>query len=262
MDLGLAGKTAIVTGGGSNIGKAIALTLAAEGANVVIAELDEAQGKKTAQQCGGKSLCIRTDVTNLSSVEAMVKAATNQLGQVHVLVNNVGWDIMKYFLDYSVEEIDRIMRINYLGMVYCCRAVLPHMIEKKYGRVVSLSSDAGRVGEFREPIYSGMKAGVIALTKTLAREMGRYNICLNAVCPGVTRPDKPEDAGDLSMWSKEGAAAKVFTEQVAEAAKRMYALRRLGTPQDTANVVAFLASDKAGFVTGQTVSASGGYSMM
>ncbi|MEE9202294.1 MAG: SDR family oxidoreductase [Dehalococcoidia bacterium] len=262
MDLGLKGKTAIVTGGGSNIGRAIALTLAEEGANVVIAELDEAQGKKVAQQAGGKSLCIQTDVTNFSSVEAMMQAAVKEFGQVHVLVNNVGWDIMKYFLDYSLEEIDRIMKINYLGMVYCCRAVMPHMIENKYGRVVSISSDAGRVGEFREPIYSGMKGGVIALTKSLAREAGRFGICFNTVCPGVTRPEKPEEAGDLSMWGKDGAAAAVFTNEVAEAAKKLYALRRLGTPQDTANVVAFLCSDKAGFVTGQTLSASGGYSMM
>ena len=262
MDLGLAGKTAIVTGGASNIGRAISLTLAEEGANVVIADLDEAQGRKTAQQAGGRATCIRTDVTDLASVEAMVQSVLREFGQIHVLVNNVGWDTMKYFLDYSLEEIDRIIRINYLGMVYCCRAVLPHMIEKKYGRVVSISSDAGRVGEFREPIYSGMKGGVIALTKSLAREMGRYNICLNTVCPGVTRPQSPEEAGELSMWSEKGAAAKVFTDEVAEAAKKMYALRRLGTPQDTANLVAFLASDRASFITGQTISVSGGYSMM
>ena len=262
MDLGLKGKNAIVTGGGSNIGRAIALTLAEEGANVVIAELDEAQGKKVAQQAGGKSICVKTDVTNFSSVEALVATAIKELGQVHILVNNVGWDIMKYFLDYSLEEIDRIMKINYLGMVYCCRAVLPHMIENKHGRVVSLSSDAGRVGEFREPIYSGMKAGVIALTKSLAREAGRFGITFNALCPGVTRPEKPEEAGELSMWGKDGAAAAMFTEEVAEAARKMYALRRLGTAQDMANGVVFLCSDKASYITGQTLSVSGGYSMM
>jgi NAD(P)-dependent dehydrogenase (short-subunit alcohol dehydrogenase family) len=262
MDLKLKGKTAIVTGGGSNIGKAIALTLAAEGASVVIAELDEAQGKTVAQQAGGECVCVKTDVTDTASVDAMVQAVLGDFGRIDVLVNNVGWDIARYFLDYSLEEIDRIIRINYLGMVYCCRAVLPHMVDKKYGRVVSLSSDAGRVGEFREPIYSGMKAGVIALTKSLAREMGRYGITLNAVCPGLTRPDKAEDTGELSMWSEHGVAGAAFTDQMAEAAKKMYALRRLGTPQDLADAVAFLCSDRANFITGQTLSVSGGYSMM
>ena len=237
MDLGLAGRTAIVTGGGSNIGRAISLTLVGEGANVVIAELDEAQGSKVAAQAntlraGGRCLCVKTDVTSLPSVEDMVSQTLREFGKIDVLVNNVGWNTIKPFVRYSPEEVERVIRLSFLGAVYCCRAVLPHMVQRKYGRVVNISSDAGRVGEPSAAIYSSMKAGVIGLAKSLAREMGRFAICVNVVCHGLTIPRTPEELGEMSMWS-ERERQSVFSPETVDAAIRRYAVRRVGTPPRT-----------------------------
>ena len=150
------------------------------------------------------------------------------------------------------------MRLNLWSVIHCTRAVLPSMVEHQYGRVVSISSDAGRIGEYREAVYSACKAGIIALMKSLAREVGRYGITLNTVCPGLTVPSSDE-VGAGRMW---GAMAGVFTPEVMERAKAAYRLRRLGTSKDVAGAVLFLASDEAGFITGQVLSVSGGYSMV
>jgi len=263
MDLGLRGKTAIVTGGGSNIGRAIALTLAGEGANVVIAEIDEAAGKKVADQAnalgaGGRTVFIKCDVTDYQQVEAMVDRAIQEFGQIHILVNNVGWTIDRLFLDKPREEWEKEIALNFWSVINCCRAVLPRMIEKGYGRVVSIGSDAGRMGEYREAVYAGCKAGIIGLSKALAREVGRYGITLNVVCPGLV-PAKPEEMSERSIWREMG---EIFTPEALQKAAQRYPLRRLGTPQDVANAVAFLASDAASYITGQTLSVSGGYTMM
>lgn len=264
MDLGLKGKTVIVTGAGSNIGKAIALAFAKEGSNVVIAEIDEAQGKKVADQAnalkaGGRSIVVKTDVTKLDAVEALVKKALDEFGKIDVLVNNVGWDKPQLFMETDPAFWDKVIALNYRSDLNCIKAVLPSMIEKKCGSIVSISSDAGRVGEFRESVYSGCKAGVIALSKAVAREVGRYGIRLNVVCPGVTVPS-PEDAGKESMWTAD--MTKLFTPEALEKVAKSYPLRRTGKGEDVANAVLFLTSDAASFVTGQTLSVSGGYSMM
>lgn len=264
MDLGLKGKTVIVTGGGSNIGRAIALTLAREGANVVIAELDEAQGNRVAAQAkglkaGGETLVIKTDVTDLASVEALAKKTLDKFGKIDVLINNVGWDTLMFFVETTPEFWDKVITLNYRSVLNCVKTVLPHMIEQKHGSIVSMGSDAGRMGDPREAVYAGTKGAIMSFTKAVARENGRFGIRMNVVCPGATVPDQAEDIGEQSMWK---VGFDFFTPDLKEKWSKSYALRRLGTPQEVANAVVFLASDAASFITGQTLSASGGYSMM
>lgn len=263
MELGLAGKTVIVTGGGSNIGRGISLAFVREGSNVVIAEIDEGQGQKVVEEAKGSSgqaIVIKTDVTKLDEVDSMVKKALDEFKKIDVLINNVGWDIPQPFTNTTEEFWDKVISLNYRSDLNCIKAVLPYMIEQKSGAIVSISSDAGRVGEFREAVYSGCKAGVIALSKAVAREVGRNGIRLNVVCPGVVVPP-PENIGELSMW-KGGETSQIFTPEVQKKAAATYALRRLGKAEDVANSVVFLASDAANYITGQTLSVSGGYSMM
>jgi len=263
MDLNLAGKVLIVTGGGSNIGRGIVLAFARERSNVVIADIDETQGQKVAKEAnalGGKTVAIKTDVTNVDSVAAMVKKTLEEFGQIDILVNNVGWGLDRLFVEKPRTEWEKEVNINFWGVINCTRAVLDHMIERKYGKVISIGSDAGRMGEYREAVYAGCKGGVIALSKALARELGRHGINVNVICPGATVPENPEDTGELSMWK--GQMGQVFTPEVQEKAAKTYPLRRLGKPQDIANVAVFLASDAASFITGQTISVSGGYTMM
>ena len=262
MELALEGKTVIVTGGGSNIGRQISLAFAKEGSNVVIAEIDEGQGRKVAQQAkdlGGSAIVVKTDVTKLSDVDSMVKKTMEEFKGIDVLVNNVGWDIPQFFMETSEDFWDRVINLNYRSDINCIKTVLPHMVAQKKGAIVSIGSDAGRVGEFRESVYSGCKAAVIGLSKSVAREVGKFGIRLNVVCPGVVVPDS-KDIGEQSMWK--GETGNVFTPDVQERAAKAYALRRLGKAEETANAVVFLASDAANYITGQTLSVSGGYSMM
>ncbi len=268
MDLGLKDKTVIVTGGGSNIGRAISLTFAREGADVVIAELDEKQGEKVAEEAraeDGNAIVIKTDVTDYESVRAMVSAVLDRFGKIDVLVNNVGWDDFKLFLDTKPERWDKYIALNFRHQLNCIHLVLPHMMERKSGRIVNLGSDAGRVGEYRESLYSGCKAGVIALSKSVAKEVGRYGITVNVVCPGATVP-VPEEVGELSMFSGKDEDHNVIglfpDEESRKAVAKAYPLRRLGKAQDIANAVVFLASDAASWITGQTLSVSGGYTMV
>lgn len=263
MDLNLAGKTVIVTGGGSNIGRAIAIVFTREKSNIVIADIDEIQGQKVTKEAvslGGKAVAIKTDVTSYDSVTDMVKKALDDFKKIDVLVNNVGWTLDRLFIEKPRSEWEKEVNINFWGVVNCTRAVLDHMIERKYGKIISIGSDAGRMGEYREAVYAACKGGVIAMSKSLARELGRYGININVLCPGVTVPESPEYAGELSMWK--GPMAQVFTPEAQEKAAKAYPLRRLGKPEDVANLVVFLASDAASFITGQTISVSGGYTMM
>jgi 2-hydroxycyclohexanecarboxyl-CoA dehydrogenase len=265
MDLNLAGKTVIVTGGGSNIGRAITLGFARERSHVVIAEIDEGQGQKVASECealGAKALAIPTDVTKWPDVQALVQTAEERFGRVDVLVNNVGWTRDALFVEKTRQEWEREIQINLWGMINCTRAVLDGMIARKAGAIVSLGSDAGRMGEFREGVYAACKAGVIALSKSIAREVGKSGIRLNVVCPGMTMPSTDEEIGGLSMWAQPENRGWMTDEMRARIAK-VYPLRRLARPEDVVGAVLFLASDAAsGFVTGQTISVSGGYTMM
>ena len=264
MDLDLNGKSVIVTGGASNIGRAITLGFAAEGANITIGELDTEQGERVVEAAlaagAGDVQLIKTDVTELAQVEAMVQAALDSHGTVDVLVNNVGWDQLMFFTQTTPEFWQKIIAVNYLGVLNCTRAVLDTMIEKQSGAIVSISSDASRQGEPREAVYGGMKAAINGFMKTIAKENGRYRIRCNVVCPGVTVPEEDAEVGDNSMWANK---AEMFTdEQFAKIAKAL-PLKKLGRPRDIANAVLFLASDAvAGHVTGQVLSVSGGYSMV
>jgi 2-hydroxycyclohexanecarboxyl-CoA dehydrogenase len=264
MELGLAGKTVIVTGGGSNIGRAITFAFAKEKCNVVIADIDEEQGKKVANEAsalGGKAIDIKTDVTSWGSVQAMVKKTIEQFGKIDVLVNNAGFVSNKLFLKKPVEEYDKELKINYLGVIYCTRAVLDYFVEKKAGKIVNIASDSGRVGEPREAVYSGTKGAVIAFSKAIAKEMGRFGINVNTVCPGATVPEKPGTAGKESMWAGD-VTVEMIPPETKEKIISQYPLGRMGKPEDMANAAIFLASDAAAFITGQTLSVSGGFSMV
>ena len=264
MDLGLKSKNVIVTGGGSNIGRAIVHAFAAEGCNITIAELSAGQGEKVAAEVAAMDSGIRAkvivaDVTDHQQVQPMVEQSIAEFGSVDVLVNNVGWTIDRLFMEKPREEWEREVRVNLWAAMNCIHAVLPHMIKRQTGSIISISSDAARMGEFREAVYSACKAGVIALSKSIARETGRYGIRLNTVCPGLVVPSREESISEESMWNQ---MRDVFTDEVMERARRSYPLRRLGTSGEVANAVVFLASDAASFITGQTLSVSGGYTMM
>ena len=263
MDLNLEGKTVIVTGGGSNIGRAICHDFAKEKVNLAIAELDEEQGKKVEREVkdlGCKVIFIQTDITKNDQVEAMVKKVNDEFGTVDVLVNNVGWNVDDLFMNETREKWERIVAINFWGVINCTRAVLDQMIENKKGVIVNIGSDAGRMGEFREVVYSGCKGGVISFSKALAREMGKNGIRLNVVCPGLTVPEGADAVGKDSLWA--GDMLKIFTPEALQKAAKAYPLRKVGKADEVSKAVLFMASDCASHITGQTLSVSGGYTMM
>ncbi|HJN87202.1 MAG: SDR family oxidoreductase [Dehalococcoidia bacterium] len=264
MELGLKGKNVIITGGGSNIGRAIVHAFAAEGSNITIAELAPSHGEKVAEEVAGTNpgtrvKVIATDVTDHFQVGKMVEQSISEFGSVDVLVNNVGWTIDRLFLEKPREEWEKEVKVNLWGAINCFDAVVPRMVERESGAVVSISSDAGRMGEYREAVYSACKGGVIALSKSVARETGRYGLRFNVVCPGLVVPPQEESISGESMWNH---MRDIFTDDVREKAARNYILRRLTTAKEVANAVVFLASDAASFITGQTLSVSGGYTMM
>jgi 2-hydroxycyclohexanecarboxyl-CoA dehydrogenase len=189
---------------------------------------------------------MRADVADRQDVQAMVDRVAAQLGRIDVLVNNAGWDKASPFVDSEPADWDRAIAVNLYGVLHTCKAVLPIMAGQGRGAVVNLGSDAGRVGSSGEAVYSAAKGGVIAFTKSLAREMARHQVRVNCVCPGPT---------DTALF------ASFAGPELREALTRAIPFRRLGQPSDVANVVAFLASDEASFVTGQTVSVSGGLTM-
>jgi NAD(P)-dependent dehydrogenase (short-subunit alcohol dehydrogenase family) len=263
MDLKLAGKSVIVTGGASNIGRAITLGFAREGAKITIAELDAALAEKVADAArkigAGDVQVVQTDVTDMVQVQAMVTQAVDNFGAVDVLVNNVGWDDLMFFTQTTPEFWEKIIKINFVGMLNCTYTVLEHLV-KTGGAIVSISSDASRQGEPREAVYGGMKAGINSFMKTIAKENGRYGVRCNVVCPGVTVPDENEGVSDASMWSVKDA---MFTEDQLIKIAASLPLKKLGRPDDLANAVLFMSSNAvAGHVTGQVLSVSGGYSMI
>lgn len=243
-----AARIAIVTGAGQGIGRAIAEKLAAGGATVVVTDIDERTAQATADALGGEALAIRTDVTSRDSVDRMVAQVTDTFGRIDVLVNNAGWDVSSPFVDSDPADWDRVIQINLYGVLHLCHAVLPVMAAQGSGAVVNLGSDAGRVGSSGEAVYSAAKGGIIAFTKAAAREMARHGVRVNCVCPGPT---------DTALFASMGGD----DPKLREALIRAVPMRRLARPEDVANAVAFYASDDASFITGQTVSVSGGLTM-
>jgi 2-hydroxycyclohexanecarboxyl-CoA dehydrogenase len=250
----LKGKTALVTGGGRGIGRAIALGLAHEGAQVAVLDIleDNAQAvQREIETLGVKGLALGADLTRRPEVERAVGELIAQWGQLDILVNNAGWDKLEPFLQSEEETWDKIVAINFKGMLYVCKAALPHMAERGGGRVINIASDAGRVGSMGEAVYAGTKGAVIAFSKTLARELARSRITVNVVCPGLT--ETPLLQGIRQQSPK--------TERVIEAVTRAIPLGRVGQPEDVAGAVVYLASPAADYITGQTLSVSGGLTM-
>jgi 2-hydroxycyclohexanecarboxyl-CoA dehydrogenase len=263
MELGLAGKAVIVTGGASNVGRGIVLAFAGEGSSIVIADIDEVQAEKTAKLArkqGGKVVVAKTDVTDPTQCQALVKRTLDEFGRLDILVNCVGWIYDRLFVEKPREEWLKEVDTNYWSVINCTRAVIDHMIAQKSGKVISLASDAGKIGEYREAVYAGAKGAVIAFSKSLAREVGRYGININVVCLGTVPPASDKEIGSESMWRSGGLFYKM-TPEVKEKMAKAYPLRRLGRAEDVASAVLFLASEAAGWITGQAISVDGGYAM-
>jgi 2-hydroxycyclohexanecarboxyl-CoA dehydrogenase len=240
-------QVAIVTGAASGIGRATAMRLAAEGAAVVIADVNE-QGAGVARSIsegGGRAIALQVDVTDAPGVRAMTEQAIAAFGKIDILVSNAGWDRAGPFADTDEELWDRVIAINYRGHLATCHAALPYMRERGGGRIVTVASDAGRVGSSGEVVYSGAKGAVIAFTKGLAREVARYGINVNCVAPGLV--DTPLLAG--------------MPEKLIAAIVRSIPLRRTGVPDEIAAAICFFASNDAAYITGQTLSVNGGLNM-
>jgi 2-hydroxycyclohexanecarboxyl-CoA dehydrogenase len=238
------GRVALVTGAGSGIGRAIALRLRADGCTVAAADLNIDGAEATASAADAIS-AFEVDVADQASVDALVAGVVRALGPPTVLVNCAGWDEYHPFLETDRPFWDRIVAVNYLGVVSLCHRVAPVMIDGGGGRVVNIASDAGRVGSTGEAVYAGAKGGVIAFSKSLAREVARHGITVNAVCPGPA--DTPLFQG--------------FPERIRQSLQRSIPLGRLAEPDDVAHAVSYFASPGAGYVTGQVLSVSGGLTM-
>jgi 2-hydroxycyclohexanecarboxyl-CoA dehydrogenase len=250
---GMRGKVAFVTGAGSGIGRAIASHLARGGARVAVADINLEGARETEQairDAGGEALALGVDITDLQAVQAAVCDTASRFGVVNILVNNAGWDRIEPFIQNPPELWDKLININLKGPIYCCRAVIDGMIAAGGGKIVNISSDSARVGSTGEAVYAACKGGIISFSKTLARELARYQISVNVVCPGIT---------DTALI-KEITQAE-YGKKVIDAVVRTIPFRRMGRPEEIAAAVAFFASSEADFITGQVLSVSGGLTM-
>lgn len=244
----LEGKKAIVTGAGQGIGRAIALELARRGSDIAVCDLNpETAGTTTREieSIGRKALALPVDVADSRAAREAVEKSLGRLGRIDILVNNAGWDKIQPFLDTEPDFWDRVIGINLKGVLNFSHAVCKHMAENKAGKIVNIASDAGRVGSLGETVYAGAKGGVIAFTKSLAREMARFGVHVNCVCPGPTDTDLLREQ----------------PEKVRLALERAIPFRRVAKPEEVARTVAFFASPLSDYVTGQVVSVSGGLTM-
>ena len=249
-----AGKVVVVTGGGGGIGGATCRRFAGEGAKVAVFDLNLDSAKKVAadiQAAGGVAEAFACDIAKKGDVDAAVVAAEAKLGPIHVLVNNAGWDVFRLFVKTEPAEWEKLIAINLTGALNMHYAVLPGMAARKAGRIVNIASDAARVGSSGEAVYAACKGGLVAFSKTIAREHSRHGITVNVVCPGPT---------DTALFAeyKEGTGNP---EKLLEAFTRAIPLGRIGQPDDLAGAILFFASDDAAYVTGQVLSVSGGLTM-
>lgn len=252
--MALKGKTAIVTGGAQGIGRAIALRLARDGANVGILDINKDQASKTAEEIkklGVGATAIECNVTDYPKVKEAVDKIHKEYGSIDILINNAGIDESRAFVDTDEALWDRILNVNYRSFLIVSHVCIPYMIEQKSGNIVSMGSDAGRIGAAGEVLYCGTKAAIMASSKALARELIRYNIRVNAVSPGPVHTD---------LWDQLHPGEK--GQKVTEAVTRVIPMRRLGTPEDVADVVAFFVGDDSRYLTGQVLSIDGGLTMI
>jgi 2-hydroxycyclohexanecarboxyl-CoA dehydrogenase len=243
------GKTVLVTGGASGIGLATCNRFAESGASVVVADLNAERGAAAAdaiRTSGGTARFLSMDVTDVTSIKAGADELANSGGGLDVLVNAAGWDIIEPFIENSGSYMDKVVALNFMGPVRVTQALLPLLIASGSGRIVHVASDAGRVGSTGETVYAGAKGGVIALTKSLARELVRHNVRVNCICPGPT--DTPLFAGQ--------------PEKMRDALIRAIPMRRLAKAEEVADGILFFASDYSSFITGQILSVSGGLTMV
>jgi 2-hydroxycyclohexanecarboxyl-CoA dehydrogenase len=250
----LDGKTVVVTGGGGGIGGATCRRFAAEGARVAVFDMNLEAAEQVAQGirgAGGVAQAFKCNITDRAEVDAAVAATEAALGPIDVLVNNAGWDVFKPFTKTVPAEWDKLIAINLTGALHMHHAVLPGMAARKQGRIINIASDAARVGSSGEAVYAACKGGLVAFSKTIAREHARHNITVNVVCPGPT---------DTALFAdyKQGAGNP---EKLMEAFTRSIPLGRIGQPDDLPGAIVFFASDAAGFITGQVLSVSGGLTM-
>ncbi len=248
------GRTVVVTGGGGGIGGATCRRFAQEGARVAVLDLNPEAAEKVAaliRADGGQAQALRCDITDRASVDAAVRAVQDQLGPIDVLVNNAGWDVFRPFTKTEPTQWDKLIAINLTGALHMHHAVLPGMAARKAGRIVNIASDAARVGSSGEAVYAACKGGLVAFSKTIAREHARHGITVNVVCPGPT---------DTALFAdyKEGAGNP---EKLMDAFTRSIPLGRIGQPGDLPGAILFFASDDAAYVTGQVLSVSGGLTM-
>jgi len=252
----LVGKSVVVTGGARGIGRAIAHEFANAGADVVIGDFRFDEATKTALELsevsGNRVVAVGTDVTSLEEVRHLRDEALRMFGKIDVLVNSAGWDRLLPFIKTTPDMWDRVIAINFKGVVHTCHAILPHMVERKHGAIVNLSSDTARVGSFGEAIYAASKAAVIAFSKTLAREHARDNIRVNSLCPGLVDTPLIEEMKDDDE----------FTRKILDSIVNYIPFKRLGRPEEIAAMAMFLASDSASYVTGQVFSVNGGLNMV
>lgn len=250
VSIDLSGRSAIVSGGGSGIGEAIAKRLGEAGARVVVADLLGDRAERVAddiRKANCEAIAAQVDVASLPSVEGMHANARRAFGPIDILVNCAGAWTLKWFRDLDPSEYRRDMDVCLYGTVHCCRVCVPDMMERRYGRIINIVSDAAKVGEPTMTLYSAAKGAVAAFTKALAKEVGRYNVTVNGVSPGTTRT--PGNAEIRASWDENRVV-------------KLYPLRRLGDPMDHANAVLFFASDLSSWITGQVLSVSGGYTMV
>ena len=240
------GRAVIVTGGASGIGRATALLLAGEGARVFIGDIDEAGGRATAVAAKGAAEFLKLDLADTASIEAFAAAVHGKVGRVDGLVNGAGWDRIQPFIENPPEMWESLIAINLMGAIRLTRAVLPPMIEAQAGKIVNISSDAGRVGSMGETVYAAAKGGLIAFTKSLAREMARCKLNVNCVCPGPT---------DTPLFRRQ-------PERMQEALTRAIPFRRIAQPEDIAEAAMFFLGGRSDYITGQVLSVSGGLTMV
>lgn len=243
------GKSMVVTGAASGIGKAIALMAASQGASVIVADLNEEGGQATVddiRKSGGKAEFEKINLTDRESINAFASAVLGRVGTVDILVNSAGWDLMEKFVESKPETWDTVIAINYTGPVHLCHHFAPGMMAQGKGKIINIASEAGRIGSPSEAVYSGAKGGIIAFSKTLAKEISRRGVNVNCVAPGPTR---------TPLYYAQ-------TETVQENLAKVIPMKRVAEPEEIAMAVLFFASGESDYITGQTLSVSGGMSMI